>query len=255
MDIILGAIAGDVIGSCYEFTHSIPDNFTLFNEFSKYTDDTVLTIAVLDCLQKDDIENCEDYLKVYTKKYPNSGFGPNFFNWAQQPNGYKSESFGNGAAMRVSAIGAFCKTEAEIHRVIQLVTTPSHNHSEALKGAAAIAISIFKAKNGESKEDISHYVLNEMNYDLSIDFDEIRAKKNIEVICQTTVPRAISCFLQSYDYESCIRLAVSIGGDTDTVACMAGGIAAAYYGGIPSYIKEETLLRLPFEFQTILKTI
>ena len=252
MDIILGAIAGDIIGSCYEFKWNIPKDFTLFNETSKYTDDTVLTIAILDSLLNNDSENSEQYLKRYAKNYPNSGFGPGFINWVLQPSGVQNNSFGNGAAMRVSAVGALAKNEETLLKWIQEVTVPSHNHIEAIKGATAIAMVIYKAKNGHSKKDIHKYVTKDLGYDLNIDFEKFRDRQIPEFICQTTVPFAIACFLESNDYESCIRLAVSLGGDTDTVACMAGGIAAAFYGGIPLFIKQEVIQRLPDAFKVIL---
>ena len=259
-DIILGAIAGDVIGSVFEHSFSIPKDFELFSLKSKFTDDTVLTIAVLDCLLNDNTLDFEKPLKSYTKKYFNSGFGPGFENWVLKPSGVKGFSCGNGAAMRISALGALIDDENILLKCIKDVTNTSHNHEESVKGAVAIGLCIFKAKNRFSKEDIYQYV-NSLGYDLNSDFEALKQyyresfNTSVEYICQTTVPIAISCFLQTNDYESCVRLAISSGGDTDTVACMAGGIAVAFYGGIPQHIKKETLKRIPEEFIAILNMI
>ena len=259
-EIIFGAIAGDISGSVFEHKFDIPENFNLFNIASSYTDDTVLTIAVLECLVNDDLLNIEHYLKSYTKRYPKSGFGPGFINWVLKPNGEKGSSCGNGAAMRISSLGALIDDENKLLKWIEIVTKTSHNHEDAIKGTTAIALSIFKAKNGFTKQEINEYVTS-LGYELNSDFEAIKQPyrkyfgNGVEYICQTTVPIAISCFLQTNDYESCIRLAISSGGDTDTVACMAGGIAAAFYGGIPQQIKEETLKRIPEEFIDILNMI
>ena len=259
-DIILGAIAGDVTGSVFEHSFNIPKDFELFSLKSKFTDDTVLTIAVLDCLLNDSKLNFEQSLKFYTKKYFNSDFGPGFKNWVLKPYGVKGFSCGNGAAMRISALGALIDDENILLKCIKDVTNTSHNHEESVKGAIAIGLCIFKAKNGFSKENIYQYVTS-LGYDLNPDFEALKQyyresfNTGVEYICQTTVPIAISCFLQTNDYESCVRLAISSGGDTDTVACMAGGIAVAFYGGIPQHIKKETLKRIPEEFIAILNMI
>lgn len=208
----------------------------------------------------DEILNIEKYLKSYTKKYINSGFGPGFIDWTSKPNGEKGFSCGNGAAMRISPLGALINDENKLLEFIKTITNTSHNHDESLKGANAIGLCIFKAKNGVSKIDISKYVCS-LGYDLKSDSKSLKQAfrkdfgRGVEYICQTTVPIAVSCFLQTNDYESCIRLAISLGGDTDTVACMAGGIASAYYGGLPKKIKNETLKKLPKEFKNILKKI
>jgi len=262
IDIIIGAISGDVIGSSYEHSPKklVPKNFKLFNDNSTFTDDTVLTIAVLECLINDELENIEKYLKSYAIKYRNYRFSPGFLKWAMLMGNEKGNSFGNGAAMRVSPLGALTIDEGELTKAVEKVTKTSHSHEESVKGAKAIAISIFKAKNKISKNEIKNYV-SSLGYNLDMDFEKIKQPhlltfgQNAEYICQTTVPIAISCFLQTNDYESCIRMAISEGGDTDTVACMAGGIAAAYYGGIPQHIKEETLKRIPEEFKDILNMI
>lgn len=259
-DIILGAIAGDVIGSVFEHSFNTPNDFELFSLKSKFTDDTVLTIAVLDSLLNDNTLNFEQSLKSYAKKYFNSGFGQGFKNWVLKPNGEKGFSCGNGAAMRISGVGALIDDQNTLLKCIKDVTNTSHNHEESVKGAVAIGLCIFKAKNGFSKEDIYKYVTS-IGYDLNSDFEALKQyyresfNTGVEYICQTTVPIAISCFLQTNDYESCIRLAISSGGDTDTVACMAGGIAAAFYVVIPQQIKEETLKRIPEEFKDILNMI
>jgi ADP-ribosylglycohydrolase len=254
-EIILGAIAGDIIGSSFEGHFNIPSDFNLFNEKSKYTDDTVLTIAILETILDGFSKPPEEYLKNYALKYPFSGFGPGFISWVRQPLGVKSNSYGNGAAMRVSAIEALAKNEDELNNWIYQVTTPSHSHPEAIKGASAIAMSIFMAKKGNSKSEISKYITSTFDYNLDIDFELIKKNKKFDVICQTTVPQAISCFLNTGDYESCIRLAVSLGGDTDTLACMSGGIAAACYKSIPSFIKEKTIQRIPEEFLSLILKI
>lgn len=262
IDIILGAISGDVIGSSYEHSPKklVPKNFKLFNDYSTFTDDTVLTIAVLECLINDELENIEKYLKSYAIRYRSYGFSDSFLKWAMLMGNDKGDSFGNGAAMRVSPLGALINDEGELIKAVERVTKTSHNHEESVKGAKAIAISIFKAKNKISKNEIKNYV-SSLGYNLDLDFEEIKRPHLItfgpgaEYICQTTVPIAISCFLQTKDYESCIRMAISEGGDTDTVACMAGGIAAAYYGEVPEKIKMEAIKRLPEDFISILNKV
>jgi ADP-ribosylglycohydrolase len=247
---IIGAIAGDVIGSVFEFHNIKTTEFELFTEETTFTDDTVLTMAVADA-----ILNGKDYsenIHAFGRKYTRRGYGGNFFKWLLSNNPQPYNSFGNGSGMRVSPVGFAFSTLEKVLEEAKKSAEVTHNHPEGIKGAQAIASAIFLAKNGAPKNDIKDYIRITFDYDLNFTLDEIRPRYRFSEICQDSVPQAIVAFLESSDYESCIRLAISIGGDSDTIACMAGGIAAAYYKIIPDYILEETLKRLPDEFIEII---
>jgi ADP-ribosylglycohydrolase len=228
---MLGAIIGDIIGSSYEFEGIKTTDFRLFTSASRFTDDTVLTVAVADCI----LHNL-DYAKTfkeYGRRYPNAGYGERFGNWLQSPDLKPYNSYGNGSAMRVSPVGFAFDTIDDVLREAGRSASPTHNHPEGIKGAQAIASAIFLARTGKGKNEIRDFIEKRFSYNLGRTLDEIRPDYRFDETCQGSVPEAIIAFLESTDYEDAIRKAVSLGGDADTLACMAGGIAQAFYKKIP----------------------
>jgi ADP-ribosylglycohydrolase len=250
---ILGAIAGDVIGSVFEFDNVKTTEFDLFSRDSCLTDDSILTFATMDS-----IINNRDFARSYQKygrKYPNpaGGYGGRFFHWIYEENPEPYNSWGNGSAMRVSPVGWAYDSLDEVLFHAKRSAEVTHNHPEGIKGAEATASAIFLARTGKDKDEIKRYITTAYNYDLERKIDEIRPEYKFEVSCQRSVPEAIIAFLESTDYESAVRLAVSLGGDSDTIACITGGIAEAYYKTIPDYIIENVLRVIPNELLTVLK--
>lgn len=231
---MIGAIAGDIIGSAYEVYSTKSTDFKLFTSQSTPTDDTVLTIAVADC-----ILNGKEYAKTfkeYGQEYPHAGYGGMFIEWLDSDSDAPYNSFGNGSAMRVSPIGfAFANLE-EVLREAETSAAVTHNHPEGIKGAQAIAAAIYLARTGESKERIKEYIEGNFMYDLNHTLEEIRPHYDFDETCQGSVPESIIAFLESTDYEDAVRKAISLGGDSDTQACIAGGIAQAFYKKIPRHI-------------------
>lgn len=252
---IIGSIAGDIIGSRFEHRFNIPSNFVLFTNESTFTDDTVQTISVLNSLIRYTNVLPSYNLRKDILEYSDRGFSQNTIGWAKNGSSNPVPSFGNGAAMRISPIGALAENKKALLRFTKWLTMMTHSHPEATKGASAIAYSIFLAKNGKSKKEIKKEITHEFIYDLDLELISLeRYRGNGELYtCQLTVPYGIACFLQSEDYEDCIRKAICLGGDTDTLACMAGGIAAAYYNKIPDEIIKKTLSLLPKDFQKSLE--
>jgi ADP-ribosylglycohydrolase len=247
---IIGAIAGDVIGSCYEGKNIKAFRFPLFTSYSTFTDDTVLTMAVADAiLNKKDFK---DTIWAYGKNYPNRGYGGLFRAWLKDANPQPYDSFGNGSAMRVSAVGFAFNTLDTVLAVAKQSAEMTHNHPEGIKGAQATAAAVFLARTGSSKDEIKAYIETTFDYNLDESLDDIRPHYRFDVTCQGSVPQSIRAFLESTDYENAIRLAISIGGDSDTIACIAGGIAAAFYKHIPSEITEGVVRRLPKAFVELL---
>jgi len=231
---MLGAICGDVIGSVYEMINVKHTEFPLFREISKYTDDTVLTIAVADVIM-----NNRDYATVfreYARQHPLAGYGGAFIAWVDDPNAGPYNSWGNGSAMRVSPVAWLFNTKEEVLEHAKLSAEATHNHPEGVKGAQAIALAILMARQGFVKAEIKSEIESTFGYDLNRTIDGIRLHYEFDNSCAKTVPESIIAFLESDDYESAIRLAISIGGDSDTLAAMAGSIAEAYYGDIPTEI-------------------
>lgn len=238
---MLGAIIGDIIGSRFEFKNSVPGqgfkstDFCLFNEHSVPTDDSIMTMAIAKAvwLSKDDFsklgENSVKSMREFGRKVKYAGYGGTFRKWLWMKNPKPYNSFGNGAAMRVSPVAFVSSTLEECHQYAIAVTEVTHNHPEGIKGGVCEAECIWLAKNGTSKEDIKKYV-EDNYYDLNFSLDDIRPSYIWDVTCQGSLPQAIKCFLDSDSYEQTVRLAVSLGGDCDTQAAMAGAIAEAYYG-------------------------
>lgn len=248
--VLMGAICGDIIGSWYEFCSTKRLDFDLFTDQSRFTDDTVCSIAVADALMngKDFI----DKLKYWCRRYPKAGYGGNFNWWFRQDTPQPYNSWGNGSAMRVSAVGAFAKSTDETLALAEESAIVSHNHPEGIKGAQATALAIYLALRGCSKEEIKLQIEDKFGYDLNRQYADIQPRYTFDVSCQGSVPEAIITFLESTDYESAIRMAVAYGGDADTQAAITGGIAAAYYGTIPDFILKECLNRLTLDIKEVI---
>lgn len=258
----LGALIGDTVGSIYEFDNTKKTDFPFFCSESIFTDDSVMTIAVADWFANTDRsqESLEQKFVDWGNKYrnPEGGYGSMFYNWLFFPkNGVRQpyNSWGNGSAMRVSACGWAAKTLDEALELAKQSAQITHNHPEGIKGAQATATAIFLALSGKTKDEIRDYVEKEFGYNLHRTCDEIREVYKWDGSCQGTVPEAICAFLDSADFESAIRLAVSLGGDSDTLACITGGIAQAFYKDIPEYIIAEMKGRLPRGFWQVMKQL
>lgn len=249
---MLGAIAGDIIGSVYEFQpwQGAKDDFPLFTPRSTFTDDTVLTVALaqalMDCQGRDDDlpESIVDNFHAYGKKYPGAGYGGRFAMWLGQRERTPYNSFGNGSAMRVSPAGWIADSLEETERYARISAAVTHNHPEGIKGACSVAGCIYLARQGSDKNAIRDYASGKYGYDLSRSLAEIKKVCTFNETCQVSVPEAITAFLESGDYESAVRNAVWLGADADTQAAIAGGIAEAFYGGVPDAIAREALARL-----------
>ena len=257
---MLGSIIGDTAGSVYEFNNIKTMDFPFFSEKSDYTDDSIMTMAVADWLLKDPthgMDTLEASLISFAKKYPcpMGGYGGMFFRWLFRSDGKREpyNSWGNGSAMRASANGWMFDTLEETERVAGLSAAITHNHPEGIKGAQSTAAAIFMARNGSSKEAIRSYITEKYGYNLNRTCDEIRPVYGWEGSCQGTVPEAMVAFFDSTDFESAIRLAVSLGGDSDTLACITGGIAEAFYKEIPDPIAKGIWSLLPEDFKAILR--
>jgi ADP-ribosylglycohydrolase len=244
-DYILGAVIGDIIGSVYEWNNVKTTNFPLFTKRTTFTDDSVLTVATMDSiLNKID---CSQSYQIYGRKFPDTGYGGLFVDWIFDENPKPYNSWGNGSAMRVSPVGWAYDTIGEVLEHAKRSAEVSHNHPEGIKGAQATASAVFLARTGKSKAEIKEFVETMFDYDLNRTIAEIRPGYRFNESCQGTVPEAIIAFLESTDFESAIRLAISLGGDSDTMACITGGIAEAFYKEIPEYITENALRVLPTE--------
>ena len=247
---MLGAIAGDIIGSVFEQHPIKSKEFPLFNRYSTFTDDTVLSVAIADSILRQ-----KDYstsLKMFGRKYPHAGYGGLFYNWMFSPGNAPYNSWGNGSAMRVSPVGFAFSSVEEVLDEAKKSAEVTHNHPEGIKGAQATALAIFLARTGQGKEIIREQITDRFGYDLDRSIDEIRKTYRFDVSCQGSVPEAIISFLESEDFEDAIRNAVSLGGDSDTMACVAGGIAQAHYKAVPPGIISDVRQRLPNEFLGII---
>lgn len=247
---MLGAVVGDIIGSTYEFINMKDYNFELMPHGSCFTDDTVMTIAVAHWLAHYDEEGLTKEQLISTmqelgRKYPFAGYGSSFNCWLWSENPQPYDSWGNGAAMRVSPVGLYAETLEEALVLAKRTAEVSHNHPEGIKGAQAVASAVWMAKHGHSKEEIRDYITDKFHYNLQRTIDEIRPIYQRDVSCQGSVPEAIICFLEGKNFEDVVRLAVSLGGDADTMACIAGSLAACIYH-IPESIEEECKKLLPF---------
>lgn len=244
---MLGAIIGDIIGSRFELNNTHEIEFELFTEESSFTDDTVLTIAISNAL----VYETEFSIKIkeYGLKYPNAGYGKLFKNWLFDRDGLKGNSYGNGSAMRISSIAlAFDNLDIVLEKIEESCLN-THNHIDAIRGAKAIGSCIFHARNNKSKEFIKSYIEKNFQYDLNFTLDSIRETYKFDSSCNGSVPQSIVSFLESEDFLHSIKLAISIGGDSDTIAAMTGAISEAYYKDIPEDILCSCLDRLPLELK------
>jgi ADP-ribosylglycohydrolase len=246
---MIGAIAGDIIGSVHEFVVTKTTDFVLFHPDCRFTDDTVLTVAVADCLLSK-----KPYVSAfhhYYRQYPHAGYGMRFFYWAESENTDPYMSFGNGSAMRVSSVGWAFETLDEVLGEAKRTAEPTHNHPEGIKGAQATAAAIFLARQGKSKQEIRASIASLTGYNLDRRLDDIRPSYIFDETCQGTVPEALIAFLESENYEDAVRKAISLGGDADTLACITGSIAEAFYGGVPEPIKQRALERLDSHLRSV----
>jgi len=241
---MLGAIAGDVIGSVYEFNswQGHWQDLPLFSEKSRFTDDTVLTFAVAQSLMECNDDNTLFRQKLvanlqgYVKSYPKAGYGHRFVYWVKSKQQEPYNSYGNGSAMRVSPVGWAFDSLAEVERFSEASADVTHNHPEGIKGACSVAGSIYLARIGKSKNEIRDYVSGKYGYNLNRTIDEIRINYSHVESCQESVPEAIIAFLESENFEESVRKAIWLRGDADTQAAIAGSIAEAFYGGVPDEI-------------------
>lgn len=256
---MLGAIIGDIVGSRFEFNNYRKKDFELFTNDCKVTDDSIMTIAVAKAIMETEKlinpsssrDRLDDnyclllekmaikYMQKIGRKYPDSGYGGMFSRWIFSDNPKPYNSFGNGAAMRISPVVYIASTECEVYKLSEVVTGVTHNHEEGLKGAEATAMAVYMARCGHSKDEIKNKIINNY-YPLDFTIDEIRNTYRFNETCQGTVPQAIEAFLESTSFEDAIRVAISVGGDSDTLAAITAGIAEAYYG-VPANIKEKAL--------------
>lgn len=263
---MIGALFGDIAGSVYEFGNTRDYNFELLPDGSRPTDDSCMTLAVanalLDTLGKDDdaIRSAVvTYMQAIGRRYPDAGYGGRFYEWLFSENPQPYNSYGNGSGMRVSSVGWLFPTMEETLHVAKLTAEVTHNHPEGIKGAQAIATAIYLARTGAGKDEIKTFIAETFSYDLDRTLAEIKPNYRFYVDCMRSVPEAIIAFLEGNDYEDVIRKAISLGGDSDTIACMAGGIAEAFFC-MPDGYREEVLSRLDiplrrivFEFEDQLK--
>ena len=248
---MIGAILGDMIGAPYEFDRSPKTKeFPLFSRGTEFTDDSVMTVAVAEALM-DSLGKSDDEIRAalvssmrkWGKRYPDAGYGGRFYHWLRAKNPAPYGSYGNGSAMRVSAAGWLFDTLEETRRIARLTAEVTHNHPEGIKGAEATASAIFLARTGAGKDEIKDYIISEFGYDLSRTCDEIRPTYHHVESCQKTVPEAITAFLEGTGFEDVTRTAVSLGGDCDTLTCIACSIGEAFYG-IPDEMVAECRKRL-----------
>ncbi len=246
---MLGAIVGDIVGSIYEHENHRSKEFPLFKDNSRFTDDSVLTCATAAVLM-----DGGDYSDLYRKlglQYPGAGYGARFIHWLMDDSMGPYDSYGNGSAMRVSPVGWAFGSEEEVLVAARASAEVTHNHREGIKGAQATALAIFRARNGQSQKDIAIEMADRFGYDISIRVDELRDTYKYSVSCQGTVPEAIRCYMEASDFEDAIRNAISIGGDSDTLAAITGSIAEATFG-VPNDIAEEAISRLDEPLAAIL---
>jgi ADP-ribosylglycohydrolase len=247
---VTGAIAGDIIGSIYEWDNHKSKDFPLFSGSCCFTDDTVHTLALAES-----IITGADYpilLKVFYQLYPDAGYGGRFKKWAISNSLEAYNSWGNGAAMRISPITHAAKSLEEAMALAHKYTSATHDHFEGIRGGQAVAAASFLALQSQSKEKLKEHIVDNFGYDLSGSLDLLRPGYTFDVTCQGTVPVAILAFLESTDYEDAIRNAISVGGDSDTIACITGGIAGAYYG-VPEHIAARAISCLDARLAGILK--
>jgi ADP-ribosylglycohydrolase len=246
---LLGALAGDVIGSVFEFSNQKSTRFPLFSAGSRLTDDSILTLAVAEAILSG--RSYVECLLEFARHYPDSGYGGGFYRWMESAHPQPYNSFGNGSAMRVSAVGWAFDTVDKVLEEAKASAEVTHNHPEGIKGAQAVALAVLRARQGGTKDEIRLETEQRFGYDLQRTVDKIRPEYSFNETCQGTVPEAMVAFLESTDFEDAIRLAVSLGGDADTLAAITGSLAEAFYGGVPREIAIVVWNRVPDELRRI----
>ena len=256
-----GAILGDIIGSPYEFDQGYKmKDFPLFSRNSEFTDDSVMTLAVADAFLSLPPEASEVEIRrflvrsmqTYGRKYPYAGYGGMFHRWLRDTNPQPYGSYGNGSAMRVSSVGWLFDDLQTVRHMARLSAEVTHNHPEGIKDAEATASAIYLARTGSTKAEIKAYIEANFHYDLSRTCDEIRPTYRHVESCQETVPEAITAFLEGNNFEDVIRTAVSLGGDCDTLTCIAGSMAEGFYG-VPEELKQQCREKLPEDLRKVLR--
>ena len=252
---MIGAITGDIVGSRFEFNNHKGTDFELFEKGCDYTDDTICTVAVADWLirRREGPVSLASVMQRWCRRfpYPTGAYGASFFRWIWDEAPEPYYSFGNGSAMRVSPVGWGFDSLSETINMATESACITHNHPEGIKGAQAVAAAIYLARTGRTKQEIKYYIESSFGYDLNYSCRQLRMDYQFNETCQHTVPEALEAFLESSDYEDAVRLAVSLGGDSDTLACITGGVAEAFYG-LPLRIKIKALSYLP---EKIKKTV
>ncbi len=248
---MLGAIAGDIIGSIYERNPVTDWHFPLFTKDSHFTDDTVLTVAVAKSLLQED--SFEGNIRSFARRYPLAGYGGTFRKWMAGLIDGPYNSWGNGSAMRVSPVGFAYEERADVLQQALASAEVTHNHPEGIKGAQAVALAIYLARSGYGKKLIQDQIERTFDYNLSKPLAEIQPTYSFDVSCQGSVPESIIAFLEADCWEDAIRNAIWLGGDSDTMACIAGAIAEAYYGSVPVEVEAEVMKRLPEEFKEVVQ--
>lgn len=253
---MFGAFIGDIEGSVFEFNNTSKRNFDLYDERDFFTDDSVMTLAVMDMAVHSllgDPKAIVDTFRKWGKRYPDAGYGGRFRSWLLFQKDYASnDSYGNGAAMRISPIGWFAKSEDEVKSLSNAVTSVSHRHPEGLKGAETTAMMVYLSRSGKTKKELKAYA--ESQYPLYKDITSLRASNSSHhglEICQISVPQALSAFFLSKDFEDCLRIIISCGGDCDTTAAIACSIAEAFYGKVDSKLKQWVIERFKDDREAI----
>jgi ADP-ribosylglycohydrolase len=240
---MIGAIAGDIIGSVYERHRIKTKDFPLFHPRCIFTDDSVLTVAVADAILTG--RPYQESIREIGRRYPRAGYGGSFTDWLFSEHPQPYNSWGNGSAMRVSPVGYAFTTEDEVLAEAEKTAVITHNHPEGIKGAQATALAVFLARTGRSKEEIRKQISRRFGYNLERTVEDIRPTYSFDISCQGTVPEAIIAFLDAESYEDAVRNAISLGGDSDTLACITGGIAEACYGDVPAVVQAKVREILP----------
>ena len=247
---MLGAIAGDVIGSIHEYLGTKSTAFPLFTPQTSFTDDSVMTAAVAVAIL--DGRDYADVFREFGRRHPGRGYGGMFIRWLRDPSQGPYGSWGNGSAMRVSPVARAFDSVEETLREARRSAEVTHDHPEGIRGAEAVALAVFLARHGADKPEIRRRVASYTGYRLEATVEEIRPNYSFNESCNGTVPQSVICFLESDDFEHALRLAISLGGDADTLACITGAIAEAHYGGVPTYIAQPVRALLPSDLLEVL---
>jgi len=246
---MLGAITGDIVGSRFEWNNIKRTDFDLFHPACRFTDDTIHTVAVARALLHD--RGYVHELKDAYRSYPEAGYGKRFSAWAASDQTAAYNSYGNGSAMRVSPVAWFYPELSSVLAAAEQSAAVTHNHPEGIRGARSVAGAIFKARNGATRDELHTWISDCCGYDLNLSCNQLRPDYTFDVTCQGTIGPAVTAFLESRSFEESVRLAVSLGGDSDTIACITGSISEAFYGSVPATIAEQAWGYLDQELQQV----